>query len=229
MKLTVITPVGPGHERWQSPCRASVRAASKAPGPFTDLEHMIVLDEGPVGRSKLRNAMMRDATDTDWFFFLDADDEMASDALHRFGTIDHVKWDAVIGAAGGYTSKGITIGTFNNSYPVTSEDLCRLQTPLGLFALTGFFRAAPALDILFNEESDTCESFEFMCAFAAQYRWTKISDLMTWIHCERASAKGPRGYVGLDWIAEITPLFNFWKRRGFEPLPPFERQGEYWK
>lgn len=230
MKLTVITPVGPGHERWVHDCTESVRAASKAPGPFTDLEHMVVTDEGPIGRSRLRNAMMRDATNTDWFFFLDADDEMASDALLNFARYPHAELDAVIGATGGYTRSGLSLRKFRNVYPRTAEDLTKLKGPEGLFALTGFYRTGPSLETLFNVDTDTCESFEFACAFASMFRWYKVREMLTWIHCERASATGARGYHGLDWFNEINPLFRYWQNRGFEPLPAFERQeGEYWK
>ena len=73
MKLSVITPVGPGHQEVVKNAMRSV--AFLRSGPFDAIRHVIIDDgEGRLGRSRARNLGMETAAD--WFFFLDADDLM---------------------------------------------------------------------------------------------------------------------------------------------------------
>ena len=80
MKVDCIIPVGPGHEDLHLQAVESVRIASLLKGSFTDINIRIIDDtKGQLGRSKARNIAV-EGSDSDWIFFLDADDRIHPEA-----------------------------------------------------------------------------------------------------------------------------------------------------
>lgn len=96
MKLDVIIPVGPGHEKIVEEAIQSVQVACETDrGTFEEVSIRPVDDtHGLHGRSKARNVGIRTSR-ADWLFFLDADDLMYPDALKTMEKYLH--YDAVWG------------------------------------------------------------------------------------------------------------------------------------
>ncbi len=81
MKLSVIVPVGPGHQQVASQAIQSAEMAwETAKGPFNAIEIVAIDDTDGGGRSAARN-LGRERSAGDWLFYLDADDLMFPRAL----------------------------------------------------------------------------------------------------------------------------------------------------
>ncbi len=79
--VTIIIPIGPGHEEIVQGAYESILRASEKPGPFTDIKIGVIDDtKGEMGRSKARNTAVGRSTG-EWLFFLDADDLLLDDAF----------------------------------------------------------------------------------------------------------------------------------------------------
>src|SRR5262245_3705637 len=75
MILTVIVPVGPGHEKYLP------KSIPGATSRFTEVRYRPIYDtEGKLGRSKARN-MGLEILESDWYFLMDADDTLMPDAF----------------------------------------------------------------------------------------------------------------------------------------------------
>jgi glycosyltransferase involved in cell wall biosynthesis len=188
MKLVVITPVGPGHEKIVARAAASVHNAASNNAPwFTHVSHEIIPDhQGKIGRSAARNLAMRKNKDADWFFFLDADDIMRPDALH-FCRFDKVATFGAVFLRAGFTA--------DNVHPVTWETIGKLGAR-GTLSM-GFFLKA-STDIEFDESLDAGEDFDFYMRLPS---FEKVKPPLVDIGRDTPSAGGPRGYERLDWIA----------------------------
>jgi glycosyltransferase involved in cell wall biosynthesis len=221
MKVAIIIPVGPGHEHYPKIYDAPVGGSV-----------IYVPDHhGLLGRSKARNMGMEMAPkDTEWFFFLDADDELELGAYAKMqrAVLAAPKAKAIFGSISGWTSRGIR-RLFYNSYPKSWDELVELDTE-SVFCISALFRAPEALEIGFKEDLDTTETLEFSMAFIAKHPWVKSRLVFSLCHTDRPSAGGPRGYDTLDWHAELRPLMAWGKKRGRIPLTSEERNvpGRYW-
>jgi len=179
MRLTVITPVGPGHEKFVERCRQSVPVSE-----FYDVRHVIIDDSrGVLGRSKARNSGMDDA---EWFFFLDADDTMRPDALslNDFGasaTFGAISLDGKI-----YDK---------NVYPCGWRELAQHGAE-GTLSMGFFCRGDVARALRFNEDMDAGEDFDFYLRLPD---FVKIERPLVDIGYSKPSAIGPRGYANIDW------------------------------
>lgn len=210
MKLAIITPVGPGHERIADRAMISVsEATSYSWGPFTEIRRQVVPDpEGVIGRSAARNAGMKLHRDADWFFFLDADDEMTPEAL----TLCDQTVDATFGAVA-LSGKVVP----ENVWPCTWFMIGRRCGARGTLSMGFFCRASVALDLLFNEEMDAGEDFDFYMRLPT---FTKVKPPLVNIGRDVPSAGGPRGYEALDWIAVCNQIIDDAVKRApskFEP------------
>ena len=217
VKISIITPVGPGHQRYTQP----------ADSICVDDTH------GKLGRSKARNMGMEIAKDSDWFFFHDADDELVTDAhdIMLKAIADSPEAKAIFGSIGGWSSNGRKIPVDeHNRYPENWDDVVNGDTN-GLFSISALYRAPEALQLGFKEDLDTTETLEFSMAFIAQHPWVKVRDVFSLAHCDRPSAGGPRGYGPIDWHAQLRPLLAWWRKRGRVPLTADVRHSkkEYWK
>lgn len=185
VSLTVITPVGPGHEAPALIARETVRNA--ALGPFDDVHHLVIHDErGNLGRSAARNLGIKDA-ETDWLFFLDADDRLRTNALENNdfdspSTFGAVSLDGIV--------------THRNVYPCTFQDIA-LKGARGTLTMGFFCKTEIARQLMFNESMDAGEDFDFYLRLPA---FTKRPVPLVDIGYSVKSATGPRGYEKIDWI-----------------------------
>ena len=221
MNLAVIIPVGPGHSECAvSACHSVLRAST---GPFSKVVAYPVNDlAGKLGRSAARNAGMDKDKDADWYFFLDADDEMEPKACDlAAASLRH--HDAVFGAV---CRQGVVT---RENMPVESWDDLMTHGSRGTLSMGAFFRAEPARELGFHPMLDAGEDFEFYYAFLAGHSFRKIREPLVTIGSHLPPAGGPRGYDTLDWNAACEPFRAFWQKRGRIPLPPEERAQPYWR
>lgn len=221
MKVVVVTPVGPGHERWVDWCRETVTRASRRRrrGPVDEIFHSIILDLKGKGRSLARNRAMERHADADWYFFLDADDEMHPDAFRLFDVYRerNPMVRAFIGSAV-LKRKGKEIPHKAEVYPTSREEILAFDSCHGLFAMPGFYGGPECRELWFDEAMDRCESFDFTMAFVMAHDWMKCKSPFAFICPDRPSAWGPRGYRRIDWFKECQPVLDGWKERGPVPL-----------
>lgn len=187
MRLKVVTPVGHGHEQIVKRCMETVQEAIRNQTIWSSVTHHVLMDDGR-GRSATRNLGM---TDADWFFLIDADDEMLPDALNR---VD-LSTDATFGAI---QLEGRI--TPENKYPCSFETI-RKQGARGTLSMGCFVRNT---GIKFNEDLDRGEDFEFYLRLKS---FTKLSVPLVNI-TRYPSAVGPRGYKRIDWVKECDRVIR---------------------
>lgn len=193
MKLAVITPVGPGHGDIVDQAIASVTAAQVNFGRFTEIDHVIVDDQhGLLGRGRARNIGMKDA---DWYFFLDADDQMTPDAL-TLCNFDHA---ATFGLVSLSTKRNIKAPDI---YPCGWRELAT-HGASGTLTMGFFCRADIARALRFNETMNVGEDFDFYLRLPD---FIKIDRPLSVIGYDLPSAGGPRGYQKTDWHAACSAL-----------------------
>jgi hypothetical protein len=214
MRLTIVTPVGPGHEAAVLNCKESARRAwAHSHGPFARYRHAVIDDTaGRLGRSAARNRGVAETvawTGRDgWFFFVDADDALRVDAF------DHLAWalavdpklDAVFGSV--HTDVNGTLP--DNVHPLDFDGVLRIG-PKGTLSMGCFVRQAAAEAVKFNEGMDAAEDFDWFLRLLHGRRWTKLRRPLVTIGQSIPSAVGPRGYVTLDWLAACQAVIDKWK------------------
>jgi glycosyltransferase involved in cell wall biosynthesis len=194
MRLSVITPVGPGHEQIVDLAIKSVRVMDR--DPFSTIDHIIIDDtKGQLGRSAARNKGMRDS---DWYFFLDADDTIYPYAA-RF--LDETV-DATFGAVdlSGKLYK-------KNVFPCTREDLFKYKAQ-GTLSMGFFIKSEVARRLKFNEALDIGEDFDFYLRIPT---FVKIRQALVRIGYDVPSAGGPRGYDKIDWCKACEVIVDKYK------------------
>lgn len=243
MKLTVIVPVGPGHEKYSKEAIASVEDAVASYNPFDDVVIDVVDDtSGSLGRSKARNIGILRAK-TEWVFLLDADDlmlkhtfwmtedELTSDVCAVFGSV-YTQQRVSPSVTGSYVQDDVCV--INGRAPEDRSE-CTWDTILrgdarGTVSMGAFFRRECLLDNLFLEDIDAGEDFEFYLNLFSKYAFTKIGFPLVLARTRAKSATGPRGYDKLDWVGACQPFIEFWKARGRVPLTQADRAvKQYWK
>lgn len=183
VKLTVITPVGPGHESILPLAALSVLHLEYH--EFTEIQHVIVNDtKGKLGRSKARNLGME--TPADWYFFLDADDVIMPYAT-RF-----VK-DQTVAVFGAVQINGRVPSI--NRWPCLIEDIYK-HGGEGTLCMGFFVKAEVARDVRFDETLDRGEDFDFYMRLPSFY---KVKPPLVSVNSKIPSAVGPKGYEELDW------------------------------
>ncbi len=185
MKVTVIIPVGPGHHLFLQSALASVHYAWKNDhGPFSDISWIWIDDQdNPIGRSAARNIGLEQKSD--WFFLLDADDQMMPDA---FSLVD-LNHPATFGAV--MIRNAIWR---ENVWPVTREKIFE-HGAKGTLSMGFFLRGD--VDIRFNEDMDAGEDFDFYMRLPG---FIKIRDPLVSIGYDKPAAHGPRGYKKIKWL-----------------------------
>lgn len=185
MKCTVVIPVGPGHQAYAERAASSARLSFVDPGPFTELEVVVVPDhEGQLGRSAARNRGM-DEHPADWHFLLDADDQMTAYAFTRVD-IDYSATFGLVWLDGRMAR--------HNVYPVTRETLVR-KGAKGTLSMGCFVRGD--LGLRFDESLDAGEDFDFYMRLPD---FTKVPWPLVDIGYSKPSAGGPRGYDKIPWL-----------------------------
>lgn len=185
--VTVIIPVGPGHEELGKQAARSVREAWKhSHGPFTSMKLVLVDDgEGDLGRSAARNKGL-DENPAKWHFLLDADDRMM---LPAFTLIDQ---DATATFGAVCLDRRVLR---ENVYPVNHDILRRFGARKTI--CMGFFVRGD-LGLRFDESLDVGEDFDFYMRLPDM---VKVRDPLVSIGYKQPSASGPRGRGGkkIQW------------------------------
>ena len=200
-RVSVIIPVGPGHDRVVKRAVASVEYAwSYDHGPFDEHRVLVIDDaEAKMGRSKARNFGM-DSTPKDWHFLLDADDQMVENAF----TLVDLCADATFGAV---CLDGAVLRT--NRYPLSKFQLIRLGAK-GTLSMGCFLRVG--LGMRFDEEMDIAEDFDFYCRLACRERsFIKVEEPLVSIGYRTPSAGGPRSSAGCDWTEACQAVVDRYK------------------
>ena len=203
MKLSVITPVGPGHEHHVPDVRQSVEEAWEiGHGPFTSIEHHVMFDPaGLCGRSRVRNMAM-DEHPADWHFLLDADDRLHPKALKYVDT----KVAATFGfICLRYPSGRRQLAHWNVPNPVTRETLFEVGAK-GTLSMGCFVRGD--LGLRFNEDMDVAEDFDFYMRLPS---FTKVGAILVRIGYDQLSASGPRSSGACDWIGECNKVIDSYR------------------
>lgn len=175
LSVAVVIPVGPGHQLVSARARFSVeRAWVTNRGPFSHLDIRVVDDSAGLGRSQARNRGLSDPAD--WYFLLDADDQMMPGA---FGLVQDAP--ATFGAIvlDGKPYKG-------NRWPVTRETLFEHGAD-GTLTMGCFIRGDVAAR--FNESLENGEDFDFYLRLPG---FVKIQEPLVDIGYSTPSAGGKR-------------------------------------
>lgn len=189
MKLVVVTPVGPGHEKFVPRCKASVRRMAK--GPFNEIHHKVVDDkEGKLGRGRARNEGMIDA---DWYFFLDADDVVFSKAA----TYLNQNYCATFGAV-------VLSGRVPacNVWPCSWE-LIREYGACGTLSMGMFVRGDVARTLKFHESMEIAEDFDFYMRLP---NFIKVPHKL--VNIDYPRGKGSKS----DWLGECRKVIDKYQR-----------------
>jgi glycosyltransferase involved in cell wall biosynthesis len=170
MKLSVITPIGPGHQGPALEAAESVSIAWRtARGPFTDIERIMVDDSEGLGRSGARNFGIDQATG-DWLFFLDADDLMHPMALKEFGTLWR-KYDAVWGLIVEMGPQG-PVERVPQVRDIKTFERLRRHDPFQTIQIGHFVRRDKVLR--FREDMDVGEDFAYYLDMWRSRRCVKV-------------------------------------------------------
>jgi hypothetical protein len=199
-KLAIIIPIGPGHDVVAKHAALSVQqAAVYGSGPFAQVDLIPMDDRAGNGRSKARNAGLARAIESkqsDWIFWLDADDFLDTRALARMDSHLLDSYDCVWGritTQAGYRQNQVT--------PLCYKDMID-NDPFYTLQMGFFCRASVAQQELWNEEMDCGEDYELFLRLWRSYRCTKVS----WpLHLHRGGhhSTGPRSATGRQWVESV--------------------------
>lgn len=216
MKCMIITPLGPGHESVAAECRQSVRAAAAASsGPFTDVFHLIVDDrQGALGRSAARNQGIARAREAgaDWLFFLDADDLMspaAFSAVQRYTSEYDAVWGMICEMSYGHDRSQLRAGQLGSTE--SFHEILSVPPFLSL-QIGHFVKTALAGSILFNEDMDCGEDFEFYCREWSAGQCIKTSDVF-FVNRRGLHSTGPRSADGQQWLNAAERVVNNYRQK----------------
>ena len=195
MKLVVITPVGPGHEKYIQRSRDAVAAMEL--GSFSSIHHEVIDDtEGKLGRSKARNIGMIDA---DWYFFVDADDVVYPDAARYIdqtypATFGNIVFNGVIAR--------------RNVYPCGWRELYTHYSS-GTLAMGFFIKAELAQSLRFNEEMHIAEDYDFYMRLP---KFIKVNKSL--VSIDYFPGKGELS----DWGGECRKVINKYRKEKVETI-----------
>jgi hypothetical protein len=240
VKVCVVIPFGPGHERVVEESVASVRRAAERSAGF-EVE-VVVEDDSvePRGRSRARNdAVAR--TRSEWLLFHDADDLLADDAFETLA--EALRADFSVELVWGEFWKERLLKDPRGA--VLRVDIVRCEemgTPITTWAgmlaggpLAGSRHAFIRRDLLARvggwfEPMDIGEDLELVWAAAAHAKsFVKMAKPICLSRLHVPAASGPRGYdrnkqsVTPAWSDPGYMVFGYWEARGRVPWTAEER------
>lgn len=219
MKLGIITPIGPGHEKAYEECRRSIEVAwSHNPGRFSELEIFPMWDlEGMQGRSARRNDGIDLAKQKgcDWIFFLDADDLLSQFAFEEVAPYlddyDAV-WGNICEMPYGHPEY-VKLREDQLEATEDFEDLLKFDPSLTL-QMGHFVRPRCADAVRFDTDMNVGEDFKYYLGLCQQYRFAKVPGIF-FINQRGMHSQGPRAGVGRDWESAVqNEIRNAIARRG---------------
>lgn len=240
LRVLCVIPVGPGHSVVAMDAVQSIMAAEL---PDNIAREVAVVDdsEGLTGRSAARNEGAR-SSDSDWLFFLDADD-LAYPGCFQALAAELVAepdlealWGPIMVRRETIYFDGKRIKTDERQYhckgpPISTwEELLAAGTGslmVGMFVKRALFERIGG----WCEAIDLSEDYDFCWAAAAHARaWRKGENPLVLIRRDNSSATGRRGVdpVAVREITELAALrhhaiANYWRARGQVPWTKKER------
>jgi len=203
MKLGVISPVGPGHEKSYENCKQSIDIAWQFnKGPFLDLEIITMLDlKGEHGRSKRRNdgILIANENNCDWLFFLDADDLLTPEAFDAVSQYIK-KYDAIWGNICEMPYGDFSRAKLRENQLISTEnfqDILNLD-PFYTLQMGHFVKTNIALEIGFDTSMDVGEDFKYYLEVCSRYNFIKCQEIF-FINQRGNHSSGPRSANGREW------------------------------
>jgi hypothetical protein len=204
LSISVVIPIGPGHyELAAKALRSAQYAWAMSHGPFGEINYATMLDlDGKRGRSNNRNRGM-DCFPADWYFFLDAGDEMMPNA---FDLVD-LDAPATFGAVciEGEIAKG-------NKHPVT-RDILFEHGMRGTLNMGCFVNAR--LGLRFDEALRVGEDFDFYLRLPG---FTKLAEPLVSIGRYLPSEGGPSCAGGKEWREACEAVIEHYRPNVYEKL-----------
>lgn len=202
MNLVIITPVGPGHGALADEAVRSVRQAKPFSGLFSKVEHVLVDDRlGEFGRGAARNIGMRDRSEADWYFFLDADDRFFYNALLYNDFSSPATFGAVCKLS--IVTKRTRISR-SNVFPCGWNEILKYGAK-GTLSMGFFVRGDIARELKFNEDMIVGEDFDFYIRLPS---FVKCKNPLVRIGSNHPPATGPKGYKSVDWQRECSAVID---------------------
>ena len=198
-------PVGPGHEELCNRASQSVAVAvDYTMGPFSTVKVIAQNDfEGTLGRSAARNKAVA-AAETEWLFFLDADDLMHPEAFANIGS--HTKdFDAVWGLT--TELKDMMIQT-RYQVPVIRDYASLIKhDPFMSIKMGHFVRREVALAAPFDTSMNCGEDWDYYLRVWWSARCIKIPVPFFIKHAGHHST-GPRSATGRQWNVAVNAMLE---------------------
>ena len=206
--LSVLTPVGPGHEQSVLRCTASVALAAKTcPLEFSRLEHLIFDDtQGEHGRAAARN-MLQAAADTDWLLWMDADDHLHLTAL-RACLNNMPGWDGMWGECNS-VGHGETGSRDGQTWPFTWETLVGTNPWFGL-QMGYCIKTEIQQQHLWKEQA--AEDYEMYLRLWHHHKCIKVREPLT-VRDRSIRSTGPKAVEVKEWVEVSQSLQSEWKLR----------------
>ena len=196
--ISVIIPVGPGHEESVDRARLSVMAAQDSAQYAGDVRCLVVDDtQGELGRSKARNMAVESAK-TDWVFFLDADDMMHPNAIQAW--MNHEGHDAIWGTLREQTGQYL-VERYEVA-PITSYEQLIKYPPAWTVKIGHFIRADIARKYPFNEDMNCGEDWDYYLRVWKHENCIKIPEPF-YVKIAGNHSTGPKSATGRDWTESV--------------------------
>ncbi|MEW6602785.1 MAG: glycosyltransferase [Nitrospirota bacterium] len=216
MKCSVITPIGPGHEKLYDECRNSVESAIKhSIGPFNEISIVPVDDtSGKLGRSAARNRgiAMASSGGYDWIFFLDSDDIMLPDAFELAGKYLG-EYDAIWGTILEILPGSHAVGLRNPQvFLIENFRDFLMFDPYYTIQMGHFVRTRAVDEISFNEGIDTGEDFDYYLRMWEKNRCIKIPEPF-FINRRGMHSTGPKAATGKDWERAVDSIMDTYRKK----------------
>lgn len=203
MDCSIIIPIGPGHEDLHKDAVSTVLAASERKGPFSNIK-IIAIDDctGEYGRSKARNIGV-DRAETEWLFFLDADDLMHPCAFESME--EYTDYEAVFGTVSEYHN-GLQINRFQIPYISSYDELLQYDPYLTL-QMGHFVRREIAGDLPFNETMNCAEDWDYYLRLWKAHDCVKVEQHFM-VNRRGMHSSGPRAATGEQWTKAVVELLD---------------------
>ena len=198
MNCDIIIPIGPGHEETYHRAVESVRIATLNKGPFNKVNVRLVDDTaGEMGRSRARNEGV-ERSDSEWMFFLDADDLMHPECFTNFPTAEY---DAVFGKIMEY-AHGCIVERYQVPLITSYRELIAFD-PYQTLQMGHFVRRD--VFVPFDEEMNCGEDWKYYLDLWKNHNCIKVPHPFM-INIRGEHSVGPKSATGVEWSSVVREM-----------------------